>query len=289
MLTMDTGKISGKEIAQQLRGELKAAIENAPQFLKRAPKLAAVLVGTFAPSKIYVAAKEKACKEAGIASQLYHLPESTSQDQLHDCLESLNSDPTIDGILLQLPLPRHLDENEAILHIHPDKDVDGLHPISLGRLVSGQPGFRPCTPSGVMHMLHATGVSLKGKNAIVIGRSTIVGKPMALLLAEKGADCTVTLAHSQTQNLPELCQKADILVAALGKPEFVRGTWIKPGAVVIDVGINRLDDGKIVGDVAFDEAWGIASAITPVPGGVGPMTIAMLLKNTVDSAARRLG
>jgi len=289
VLTMDSVKISGKEISQQLRGELKKEIENAICFQKRAPKLAAVLVGAFAPSKIYVAAKEKACEETGIASQLYQLPESTSQDQLHDCLESLNLDPTIDGILLQLPLPGHLDENQAILHIHPDKDVDGLHPISLGRLLSGQPGFRPCTPSGVMHMLHETGVSMKGKHAVVIGRSTIVGKPMALLLAEKGADCTVTLAHSQTQNLPELCQKADILIAALGKPEFVRGSWLKPGSVVIDVGINRLGDGKIVGDVAFDEAFGVASAITPVPGGVGPMTIAMLLKNTVDSAKKRLG
>lgn len=286
---MDTTKISGKEISKQLRDSLKNRILTELCFRKRAPKLAAVLVGTFAPSKIYVSAKQKACLDTGIESNLYHLPENTTQEQLHDCLESLNADPTTDGILLQLPLPDHLDENEAILHIHPDKDVDGLHPVSLGKLVSGQPGFRPCTPSGVMHMLQVTGVPLRGKNAVVVGRSTIVGKPMALLLAEKGADCTVTLAHSQTHDLPKLCREADILVAALGKPEFVKGSWIKPGAVVIDVGINRLEDGKIVGDVAFEEASKVASAITPVPGGVGPMTIAMLLKNTVDSAAKRLG
>ena len=285
---MDTAKISGKGISQEFRAELKNRVENDPVFRNRLPKLAAVLVGAYPPSKIYVSAKEKACKETGIASELHHLPEATSQEQLHLCLHKLNSDPTVDGILLQLPLPSHLDENLAILNIHPDKDVDGLHPTSLGKLVSGQPGFRPCTPSGVMHLLHSTGINLKGKNAVVIGRSTIVGKPMALLLAEKGADCTVTIAHSQTQNLPEICKTADILITALGKPEFVKGAWIKPGAVVIDVGINRLPNGTIVGDVAFEEACGVASAITPVPGGVGPMTIAMLLKNTVDSAMKRL-
>ncbi len=281
-------QISGKDIAKQLRDRLRHQVLNEDCFRKRPPKLAAVMVGDYPPSKIYVSAKQKACQEAGIDSELYHLPSSTSQLQLVECLDFLKNSPTVDGILLQLPLPSHLSESAALLAMDPEKDVDGLHPISLGKLLSGQPGFRPCTPAGVMHLLDTIGVDLPGKHALVIGRSFIVGKPMALLLMEKGADCTVTLAHSQTQNLPELCLSADILVAALGKPEWIQGSWIKPGAVVIDVGINRLPNGKIVGDVSFSEACKRASAITPVPGGVGPMTIAMLLKNTVDSAKKRL-
>ncbi len=281
-------QISGKEIAQQLRDCLRERVLNGACFRKRPPKLAAVMVGDDPASKIYVSAKQKACHEIGIDSELFHLPSSTTQLQLQNCLDLLNKNPGVDGILLQLPLPAHLSDSTALLAMDPEKDVDGLHPISLGKLVSGQPGFRPCTPAGVMHLLQSIGVVLPGKHAVVIGRSFIVGKPMALLLAEKGSDCTVTLAHSQTQNLPALCQSADILVAALGRPEFVQGSWIKPGAVVIDVGINRLSTGKIVGDVSFEEACQRASAITPVPGGVGPMTIAMLLKNTVESAMNRL-
>ena len=281
-------QISGKEIAQQLREVLRDQVLNEGCFRKRPPKLAAVMVGDYPASKIYVSAKQKACQEICIDSELFHLPPSTTQLPLQNCLDFLNNNPGVDGILLQLPLPAHLSDQTAILAIDPEKDVDGLHPISLGKLLAGQPGFRPCTPAGVMHLLQVTGVVLPGKHAVVIGRSFIVGKPMALLLAEKGSDCTVTLAHSQTQNLPELCQSADILVAALGRPEFVKGSWIKQGAVVIDVGINRLASGKIVGDVCFEEGCQRASAITPVPGGVGPMTIAMLLKNTVDSAIKRL-
>lgn len=286
---METTPISGKEIARNLREEVKNTITKWKSKGSRAPGLAAVIVGDYPPSRVYVASKHKACAEAGIDSWVHQLPEKTTQDELHQVLESLNRDPLVDGILLQLPLPRHLVEAKAISVIHPDKDVDGLHPVSLGRLVSGQEGFRPCTPFGVMHILEKIGCDPAGKNALVLGRSTIVGKPMALLLAEKGSDATVTIAHSRTRDLAKLCREADILIAAIGQPEFVRGDWVKPGGVVIDVGINRLPDGRLVGDVAYAECLGIASAITPVPGGVGPMTIAMLLKNTMVSAGRKLG
>lgn len=284
---METTPISGKEISKSLKQVLASKIARWKASGKRAPCLAAVLVGDDPASKVYVASKQKSSEEVGIDSKLFHLPAKTTQEELSKILLNLNLDPLVDGILLQLPLPTHLDETKAIEEIDPSKDVDGLHPSSLGRLVRGQKGFRPCTPAGVMHLLEATGIPTRGKNALVLGRSTIVGKPMALLLAEKGVDATITLAHSQSVDLPGLARNADILIAAIGKPEWVKGDWIKPGAVVIDVGINRLANGKIVGDVAYQECLGRASAITPVPGGVGPMTIAMLLANTFESAQLR--
>jgi len=286
---METTPISGKEIAKTLRAGLRDEISTWKTLGKRLPGLAAVLVGEYPPSRVYVASKQKACSEIGMESWLLHLPELATQAELHETLEKLNADEKVDGILLQLPLPKHLDPTLAMQVISPEKDVDGLHPVSLGRLVSGQPGFHPCTPAGVMHLLRSIDYSTAGKSALVLGRSAIVGKPMALLLSAKGVDATVTLAHSQTHDLPSLCKQADIVVAAIGMPEFVRGEWIKPGAVVIDVGINRLADGRIVGDVAYQECLAIARAITPVPGGVGPMTIAMLLKNTWESAKMRAG
>jgi methylenetetrahydrofolate dehydrogenase (NADP+)/methenyltetrahydrofolate cyclohydrolase len=247
------------------------------------PGLAVVIVGEDPASQVYVRNKEKACEEAGIYSVKHALPASTTQDELLKLVENLNAEERIHGILVQLPLPAHIDEEAVLEAISPSKDVDGFHPVSVGNLVVGKETFVPCTPAGCMALLEETGVDLTGKEAVVVGRSNIVGKPVALLLLERNA--TVTVCHSRTTDLPDVIGRADVLVVAVGRPEMVKGVWIKPGAVVIDVGINRVD-GKLVGDVEFDSARQRASAITPVPGGVGPMTIAMLLENTVMSATR---
>jgi methylenetetrahydrofolate dehydrogenase (NADP+)/methenyltetrahydrofolate cyclohydrolase len=277
--------IDGKAFAADLRAEIAKDVA----LLSRVPGLAVVLVGSDPASGVYVRAKGKATREAGMASFQHDLPAETSQEDLLALVQALNADPAVDGILVQLPLPGHIDANAIIAAIDPDKDVDGFTPENAGRLATGLEGFVPCTPLGSLMMLKATRGDLTGLEAVVIGRSNIVGKPMAALLL--GESCTVTIAHSRTKNLPEVVRRADIVVAAVGRPEMVRGDWIKPGATVIDVGINRVDAGdgktKLVGDVAFAEAEAVAGAITPVPGGVGPMTIACLLKNTLTSAQRR--
>jgi methylenetetrahydrofolate dehydrogenase (NADP+)/methenyltetrahydrofolate cyclohydrolase len=250
------------------------------------PGLAVVIVGEDPASQVYVRMKEKACDEVGVYSEKHELPADTTQEDLLALVERLNGRDDIDGILVQLPLPDHIDEDAIIDAISVEKDVDGFHPISVGRLVIGKDAFLPCTPHGVMVLLEESGVDLKGKEAVVVGRSNIVGKPVALMLLSKHA--TVTVCHSRTQDLPGVCRRADVLVVAVGRPEMVKGDWVKEGAVVIDVGVNRTDDG-LVGDVEFEAAAERASAITPVPGGVGPMTIAMLMENTVEAASRRTG
>jgi methylenetetrahydrofolate dehydrogenase (NADP+) / methenyltetrahydrofolate cyclohydrolase len=274
--------IDGKARAAALRAEIAAGVAK----LSRQPGLAVVLVGDDPASAVYVRSKGKACVEAGIASFEHRLSAEARQDELLSLIAQLNADPAVDGILVQLPLPPQIDANAVIAAIHPDKDVDGFHPVNAGRLASGLPGFVPCTPLGCLMLLREACGDLSGLDAVVIGRSNIVGKPMAQLLIAESA--TVTVAHSRTRDLPALCRRADILVAAVGRPEMVRGDWVKPGVTVIDVGINRVD-GKLVGDVAFDEVAAVAGAITPVPGGVGPMTIACLLKNTLTSAQNRSG
>ena len=272
--------IDGKAHAQALRDRVKAGVGR----LSRAPGLAVVLVGDDPASAVYVRAKGKACLEVGIASFEHRLHADTQQATLLSLVGQLNADPAVDGILVQLPLPGHIDSNAVIATIDPDKDVDGFHPVNVGRLASGLDGFVPCTPLGCLMLLKATLGDLSGLDAVVVGRSNIVGKPMAQLLL--GANATVTIAHSRSRHLFALCRRADILVAAVGRPEMIRGDWVKPGATVIDVGINRVN-GKLVGDVAFSEVAAHAGAITPVPGGVGPMTIACLLANTLTSAERR--
>lgn len=248
------------------------------------PHLAVVLVGENAASQVYVRNKENACKKAGIRSTVLRLPENCTQAELEDAVRALNEDASVHGILVQLPLPDHLDEAAVLRLIDPDKDVDGFHAMNSGRLMNGQRGFVPCTPLGVMRMLEAYGIPVRGKHAVVIGRSNIVGKPMAMLLL--AADATVTICHSKTENLAQIARQADILVAAVGRPRFVTADMVKPGATVIDVGINRVD-GAIVGDVDFDGVSEVAGYLTPVPGGVGQMTIAMLLANTLDAARNR--
>lgn len=248
------------------------------------PHLAVVLVGENAASQVYVRNKENACKKAGIRSIVLRLPENCTQAELEDAVRALNEDASVHGILVQLPLPDHLDEAAVLRLIDPDKDVDGFHAMNSGRLMNGQRGFVPCTPLGVMRMLEAYGIPVRGKHAVVIGRSNIVGKPMAMLLL--AADATVTICHSKTENLAQIARQADILVAAVGRPRFVTADMVKPGAAVIDVGINRVD-GAIVGDVDFDGVSEVAGYLTPVPGGVGQMTIAMLLANTLDAARNR--
>jgi len=257
----------------------------------RAPGLAVVLVGEDPASSVYVRSKGKACQEAGMKSIEHRLAETTTQADLIALVEALNADPNVDGILVQLPLPKQIDDKAVIAAIDPAKDVDGFHVVNAGRLAVGEDALVPCTPLGCLMLLKDQMGDLSGKDAVVIGRSNIVGKPMAQLLL--GESCTVTIAHSRTKDLPAVVRRADIVVAAVGRPEMVKADWIKPGAVVIDVGINRIDaaEGKtrLVGDVAYEEAADIASAITPVPGGVGPMTIAVLLRNTVVAARARLG
>ena len=283
--------IDGKAMAAELRAGLKLKIADLKAEHGLVPGLAVVRVGDNPASAIYVRNKGKAAEEAGMVSRDLTLPDTTSQDSLLAALARLNGDPELHGILVQLPLPDQIDPAAVIEAIDPAKDVDGFHVINAGRLASGQPGLVPCTPLGCLIMLKDVLGDLKGQRALVVGRSNIVGKPIAqLLLAEH---CTVTIAHSRTRDLAGECQGADILIAAIGRPEMVRGEWIKPGATVIDVGINRLDAGggktKLVGDVAFDEAVKIAGAITPVPGGVGPMTIACLLQNTYLATCRQAG
>ncbi len=278
---MSAALIDGKGVAATLR----AALAERVAALPFRPGLAVVLVGDDPASAVYVRNKDRAAASVGIAARTIRLPSDTAQAALLAQVAALNADPAVDGILVQLPLPPQLDARAVIAAIDPGKDVDGLHPVNAGRLADGDPGLVPCTPLGVMKLLDAAGIGLRGARALVLGRSNLVGRPVAALLL--AADATVTVAHSRTRDLPAECRLADILVAAVGRPEMVRGDWLRPGAVVIDVGINRLADGRLVGDVAFDEAVAVASAITPVPGGVGPMTIACLLENTVAAALGR--
>ncbi|MDQ7787504.1 MAG: bifunctional methylenetetrahydrofolate dehydrogenase/methenyltetrahydrofolate cyclohydrolase FolD [Thermodesulfovibrionales bacterium] len=280
---MSAQLIDGKKVSADIRESLKQEIAD----LKGKgidPCLAVVLVGENPASKKYVASKEKTCAELGIVSVAHKIPETATQSELNTIIDQLNSDKKVHGILVQLPLPKGLDEKEVMYRIAPEKDVDGFGLQSLGKLVLDEPGFVPCTPHGVMKMLDAYGIDPSGKHAVIIGRSVIVGKPLALLLLRKNA--TVTICHSRTQNLKEECLKADILCVAIGKAKFVKGDWIKKGAVVVDVGINVGEDGKLVGDVDFQAVQEHAGWITPVPGGVGPMTIAMLMYNTVQAAKK---
>lgn len=275
--------LDGKALAQKIYAELAAQIQSLQAQIGRPPGLAVVMVGDNPASAAYVRNKERACQKIGIASFGKHFPAETSFGELEQVIQSLNQDERVDGILVQLPLPSHLD-SVALLHaIAPDKDADGLHPLNLGRLVRGEPGLRSCTPAGVMRLLEEYEIELSGKQAVILGRSILVGKPMALMLLE--ADATVTIAHSRSQNLPDITKSADILIAAVGRPNLVTPEMVKPDAVVVDVGINRVTDNagnsRLVGDVQFDKVQNVASSITPVPGGVGAMTVAMLLQNTV--------
>jgi len=282
--------IDGKVLAQQVREKVAADVAQMVADGLPKPGLATVLVGENPASKVYVSSKQKACGEAGIESFGHYLPADASQEEVEGLVRDLNADPRVNGILVQLPLPGHLDEEAVLRSISIEKDVDGFHPINIGRLAQKgrDPLFVPCTPYGCIYMLEKIGVKLDGTNAVVLGRSNIVGMPVALLLVR--ANATVTICHSRTRNLPDVVRSADVLIAAVGRAQMVRGDWVKPGAVVIDVGINRIDDpthpkgSRLVGDVMFDEVKEVASAITPVPGGVGPMTIAMLLNNTVRAA-----
>jgi len=279
--------IDGKALAKQVREEVKVEVEKLNAGYGVIPGLGVVLVGDDAASHIYVRNKEKACAEVGIASKEHLLPTSVSQEELLTVVQQLNDDPTIHGILVQLPLPEHIQTDHVLEAVSPRKDVDGFHPMNQGLLLSGREGFKPCTPMGILRLLESVDCDPKGKNAVVVGRSNIVGKPVALMLLARHA--TVTMCHSRTADLAAEVGRSDIVVAAIGKAAAIRGEWIKPGAVVIDVGINRLPTGKLAGDVEFDVAKERASAITPVPGGVGPMTICMLLYNTCVSAQQTLG
>ncbi len=288
---MTAERIDGKAFAEGLRGRVSAAVAPFLAATGRRPGLAVVLVGEDPASKVYVGSKAKQTKEVGMASFEHRLPDTTGQAELLALIDRLNRDPAVNGILVQLPLPKQIDPQAVIDAIDPDKDVDGFHVVNAGRLATGGTGLVPCTPLGSMMLIKSRLGSLEGKRAVVVGRSNIVGKPMAqLLLAES---CTVTIAHSRTRELPAECARADILVAAVGRPQMIRGDWVKPGAVVIDVGINRIEGpdgkGRLVGDVHYEEAFPRAGAITPVPGGVGPMTIACLLQNTLTATCRQRG
>lgn len=281
--------LDGKALAQRIQLELKEQITQLEPKIGRPPGLAVLMVGDNPASAVYVRNKAKACHKVGIVSMGQHFPQNTAQKELEQVIESLNQEDRVDGILVQLPLPPHLD-SIALLHcIDPDKDADGLHPVNLGKLVRAEAGLRSCTPAGVMRLLQEYNLPLEGKQAVVIGRSILVGKPIALMLLEQNA--TVTMAHSRTQDLGAVCREADIIVAAVGKAEMITQEMVKPGAIVVDVGINRVDLGsgksKLVGDVDFESVFKVASYITPVPGGIGPMTVAMLLSNTVESYARQ--
>ncbi len=288
---MTAAIIDGKAFAEDLRGRVADLVPAFVAAAGRKPGLTVVLVGEDPASSVYVRSKGKATEAAGMKSDTIVLPADTSEDDLLDLVRTLNADGSVDGILVQLPLPKQINENAVIATIDPNKDVDGFHPVNAGRLATGLHGFVPCTPLGCLMLLKDRLGDLAGKDAVVIGRSNIVGKPMAQLLL--GESCTVTIAHSKTKDLPAVVRRADIVVAAVGRPEMVKADWIKPGAAVIDVGINRIDAGdgktKLVGDVAFDEVSQVAGAITPVPGGVGPMTIAVLLRNTLVAAHRNAG
>ena len=273
--------IDGKTIAQSIRTEVAAKVQARIAKGLRAPGLAVVLVGEDAASQVYVGSKRRACEEVGFISRSYDLPIHTEQATLLALIDELNEDPSVDGILVQLPLPVHIDSTLVIERIRPDKDVDGFHPYNVGRLAQRIPALRPCTPKGIMTLIQSTGVDPKGLNAVVVGASNIVGRPMTLELLLAG--CTTITTHRFTKDLESFVRQADLLVVAVGKPEFIPGEWIKPGAIVIDVGINRLESGKLVGDVAYDKAAERASFITPVPGGVGPMTVASLIENTLEA------
>ena len=275
--------IDGKAVAAALRAEVAARVAG----LSFQPGLTVVLVGDDPASAVYVRSKDRAAREAGIAAHTIRLPAETTEAALLAEVRRLNDDPTVDGILVQLPLPAHIRAQAVIEAIDPAKDVDGFHPLNTGHLADGRPTLVPCTPAGVMKLLSHADISLSGARALVIGRSTIVGRPVAALLL--GANATVTIAHSRTRDLPAECRRADVVIAAIGQPEFVQGDWIAPGATVIDVGINRLPDGRLVGDAAYEACAARAGAITPVPGGVGPMTIACLMENTVKAALARRG
>ncbi|SDI76804.1 bifunctional methylenetetrahydrofolate dehydrogenase/methenyltetrahydrofolate cyclohydrolase FolD [Pseudomonas abietaniphila] len=274
--------IDGKAIAANLRQQIAQRVAERREQGLRTPGLAVILVGSDPASQVYVSHKRKDCEEVGFISRAYDLPSETTQTELTDLIDSLNDDPAIDGILLQLPLPEHLESSSLLERIRPDKDVDGFHPYNVGRLAQRIPLLRPCTPKGIMTLLESTGVDLYGKDAVVVGASNIVGRPMAMELLLAG--CTVTVTHRFTQDLAGHVGRADLVVVAAGKPGLVKGEWIKDGAIVIDVGINRQDDGKLVGDVVYETALPRAGWITPVPGGVGPMTRACLLENTLYAA-----
>lgn len=287
---MENHIIDGKLIADQIKKEIAAEVADMIDHGLNAPHLAAVIVGEDGASQTYVASKEKACHSVGMTSSVYRLPVKTTQEELLKTVEFLNNDPEIDGYIIQLPLPKHIDEDTIINAIDPAKDVDGFTSINVGRLQLGLPCFVPATPNGIMELVKRSGIETVGKNVVVLGRSNIVGTPMAVLMSRKGVDATVTLCHSRTKNLPEITRQADIIVAAIGKQGFVTADMVKPGAVVIDVGIHRIEDPsspkgyKILGDVDYDEVCKVASKITPVPGGVGPMTIVSLLQNTLKAA-----
>jgi methylenetetrahydrofolate dehydrogenase (NADP+)/methenyltetrahydrofolate cyclohydrolase len=280
--------LDGRHVANEVLKNVKIEINEIKANGKRVPGLAVVLVGNDPASETYVGSKEKKSIELGIYSEVYKLLDTTTEEELINIINLLNANTNIDGILVQLPLPKHLNTEKVIGNIHPSKDVDGLHPYNLGKLIAGERCLKPCTPLGVMEILKQYSIDIQGKKAVVIGRSILVGKPISLLLLDKNA--TVTIAHSKTQNLEDVCREADILVAAIGKPRFVKKDWIKKGAVVIDVGINRIlenDKGKLVGDVDFENVSPLCKAITPVPGGVGPVTIAMLMSNTLEAYKMR--
>lgn len=274
--------IDGKKISQEIKDELKAKVEELKANGKKIPCLAVIQVGNDPASTVYVGNKKKACEYIGIGSKSYELPEETSQDDLLSLIDELNDNDDITGILVQLPVPKHIDEDTIIRRISPKKDVDGFHPMSVGALLIGEDGFLSCTPAGVIQLLKRSGVEIAGKECVVIGRSNIVGKPMAVLLLRENG--TVTICHSKTANLKEVCKRADILVVAIGKPKMINSEYVKEGACVIDVGIHRMENGKLCGDVDYDDVYEHTSYITPVPGGVGPMTIAMLMNNCLKDA-----
>ena len=285
--------IDGKQIAVDIRFEVKSGVNARIAEGKRAPALRVVLVGDDPASQSYVRGKKRASEEVGINAETLLQPANMREADLLALVDRLNNDPGVDGILVQLPLPDHIDEEKVILAVDPNKDVDGFHPVSVGRLVLGQDGFEPCTPAGIVELLRRSGVETAGAHAVIVGRSNIVGKPMATLLLRRGVDCTVTVCHSRTRNLPEITRQADILIAAIGRASFITADMVKDGAAVIDVGINRVDDAtrergyRLVGDVDFEAVSEKAGWITPVPGGVGPMTIAMLLQNTLQASNNR--
>ncbi|MEO1750671.1 bifunctional methylenetetrahydrofolate dehydrogenase/methenyltetrahydrofolate cyclohydrolase FolD [Thiofaba sp. EF100] len=282
---MSAQLIDGKRVSEEVLASVRAGVEQLLAQGRRVPGLAVIQVGDDPASKVYVGNKRRACERTGIRSVAHDLPAATSQEALLALIDALNADPLIDGILVQLPLPKHIDAEAVIERIHPDKDVDGFHPYNVGRLAQRIPRLRPCTPYGVMRLLQSAGVNPKGMEAVIVGASNIVGRPMALELLLAGA--TVTVTHRFTRDLAAHVGRAELLVVAAGKPGLVKGEWIRPGAVVIDVGINRLADGRLVGDVEFDAAAERAAHITPVPGGVGPMTVAMLMQNTLEARLLR--
>lgn len=278
--------IDGKKVSAQMREQIKSETEELYQKYGVRPGLAVIIVGDDPASKVYVNNKEKACAQVGYYSEVYRLPEQTEMDELLALIDRLNKDEKINGILCQLPLPKHLDEEQVILKISPEKDVDAFHPMNTGKIMIGDYDFLPCTPAGVMKLIESTGTDITGKECVVVGRSNIVGKPQSMLLLQKNG--TVTVCHSKTRNLKEVTSRADILVVAIGKADFITADMVKEGAVVIDVGMNRKADGKLTGDVDFESVSKKASYITPVPGGVGPMTITMLLQNTLTAAKKQL-